>query len=305
MEAAVQKFIERPELCNETAAAKVERAGFALTDYLEGVLLGKPASAVALFPQYRETQELAGADRIHPADLWAHGMALERAGNPGGRRGAGVRPGGAFAHGQGRPAAGEDRRRRGGPRTARKSASRSRPRRRPASRKIFWKVCAGFFEAMGLGLLPLDIYVKRAASRVLLQYASLAKGELGRVRPAGSGPGVLLRAGSSRLTAPMRPACKACDWPGAWRVSRRSTTRPPSTAASIRCCWRRRASASRGQGHLVGAVGRRRRQDQGSVRPVPPADRLAAQAAPGQCAAWRGLDQRDRYRGAIRTSSRP
>src|SRR5512133_304643 len=68
MEAAVQKFIERPELCNETAAAKVERAGFALTDYLEGVLLGKPVSAVALFPQYRDVQELAGADRIHPAD---------------------------------------------------------------------------------------------------------------------------------------------------------------------------------------------------------------------------------------------
>ena len=71
MEAAVQKFIERPELCNEVSAAKVERAGFALTDYLEGVLHGKPASPVALFPQYRETQELAGADRNHPADLWA------------------------------------------------------------------------------------------------------------------------------------------------------------------------------------------------------------------------------------------
>src|SRR5687768_151794 len=71
MEAAVQKFIERPELCNEPSAAKIERAGFALTEYLEGVLLGKPASAVALFPQYRDVQELAGADRIHPADLWA------------------------------------------------------------------------------------------------------------------------------------------------------------------------------------------------------------------------------------------
>ena len=32
---------------------------------------------------------------------------------------------------------------------------------------------------MAAGLLPLDVYVKRAASRVLLQYASLAKGELG------------------------------------------------------------------------------------------------------------------------------
>ena len=32
MEAAAQKFIERPELCTEVAAAKVERAGFALTE---------------------------------------------------------------------------------------------------------------------------------------------------------------------------------------------------------------------------------------------------------------------------------
>src|SRR5437868_7177281 len=70
MEAAVQKFIERPDLCNEQGASKVERAGFALTEYLEGVLHGKPAPAVALFPQYKETQELAGAERAHPADLW-------------------------------------------------------------------------------------------------------------------------------------------------------------------------------------------------------------------------------------------
>src|SRR5690349_23008644 len=43
MEAAVQKFIERPDLCDEKSSAKVERAGFALTEYLEGVLLGKAA----------------------------------------------------------------------------------------------------------------------------------------------------------------------------------------------------------------------------------------------------------------------
>jgi chemosensory pili system protein ChpA (sensor histidine kinase/response regulator) len=71
MEAAVQKFVERPELCNEQGAAKVERAGFALTEYLESVLLGKPGSSVALFPQYKDVQELAGADRVHPADLWS------------------------------------------------------------------------------------------------------------------------------------------------------------------------------------------------------------------------------------------
>ena len=70
MEAAVQRFIDKPELCTEQASAKVERAGFALTEYLEAVLLGKSASSVALFPQFKDVQELAGAERVHPADLW-------------------------------------------------------------------------------------------------------------------------------------------------------------------------------------------------------------------------------------------
>ena len=72
MEAAVQKFVQQPENCNQEAAAKIERASFALTEYLEGVLADKPISAVSLFPQYLEVQELIRADRIHPADLWSH-----------------------------------------------------------------------------------------------------------------------------------------------------------------------------------------------------------------------------------------
>ena len=71
MEAAVQKFIERPELCTEVAAAKVERAGFALTEYLEALLGGKSVSPVSLFVQYKDVQDVCGADRVHPADLWA------------------------------------------------------------------------------------------------------------------------------------------------------------------------------------------------------------------------------------------
>ena len=70
MEAVAQKFVQRPELCSDVAANRVERASFALTEYLEGILTGKTASPVALFPQYRAVLELADADRVHPADLW-------------------------------------------------------------------------------------------------------------------------------------------------------------------------------------------------------------------------------------------
>jgi chemosensory pili system protein ChpA (sensor histidine kinase/response regulator) len=70
MEAAVQKFLQQPENCTAESSSKLERASFALSEYLQGVLSDKPVSAVSLFPQYREIQEIVRADRIHPADLW-------------------------------------------------------------------------------------------------------------------------------------------------------------------------------------------------------------------------------------------
>ena len=70
MESAVQKFIQRPELCTDDAASTLERASFALSEYLENVLAGKAVSPVTLFPQYRDVQGLSGASRVHPADLW-------------------------------------------------------------------------------------------------------------------------------------------------------------------------------------------------------------------------------------------
>ncbi|MFO1245485.1 MAG: Hpt domain-containing protein [Ramlibacter sp.] len=178
MEAAAQKFVERPELCSEASAAKIERAGFALTDYLEAVLLGKPVSAVALFPQYRDVQELAGADRVHPADLWAFEWrwtepevalpqdALAYDATTRSRMDQSVlkvvKSGDAqAAHGLVNLSLG--------------LAAGQTPRQP----RIFWKIAAAYFEALSLGLLSADLYVKRAASRVLMQYAALAKGEFG------------------------------------------------------------------------------------------------------------------------------
>ena len=175
MEAAAQKFIERPELCTEAAAAKVERAGFALTEYLEAMLGGKAVSPVSLFLQYKDVQDLCGADRVHPADLWGMDWRWND-----------------FAGAESQPLAYEPAVRArmdqavlkivkaADPAAGREMADISaglaaaQTARQP---KIFWKVAAGYFEAVALGLLPADVYVKRAASRVLLQYASLAKGD--------------------------------------------------------------------------------------------------------------------------------
>ena len=41
MESAVQQFVQRPEKCNEAAAAVLERASFALIEYLGVILAGR------------------------------------------------------------------------------------------------------------------------------------------------------------------------------------------------------------------------------------------------------------------------
>ncbi|HYF43455.1 MAG TPA: Hpt domain-containing protein, partial [Ramlibacter sp.] len=178
MEAAAQKFVERPELCSDAAAAKVERAGFALTEYLEGVLMGKAVSAVALFPQYRDVQELSGADRVHPADLWSLDWRWVEPETPAVARALVYDPvvRSRMDHAVLRIVKTGDRPAGRELADACLSLAASQSARQP---KVFWKIAAGYFEALAQGLLPLDLYVKRAASRVLLQYASLAKGELG------------------------------------------------------------------------------------------------------------------------------
>ncbi len=175
MEAAVQKFIQRPEQCNQDAASKVEQASFALTEYLEGVLADKPVSAVSLFPQYRDVQGLVGADRIHPADLWVFDWRW-------------IEP--AFALTADARAYDDASRQvldqlvlkimRTGDAQAAQSFrdmclgfAQAEPAGEP---RAFWKIAAGYFEALAQGALKVDLYVKRAASRILLQYAAFAKG---------------------------------------------------------------------------------------------------------------------------------
>ncbi len=176
MEASVQKFVERPELCSEPAASKVERAGFALTEYLEGVLLGKATSPVALFPQYKDVQELAGSERIHPADLWPYDWRWIEPETPAVAQKLVYDPAVRSRMDQAvlrivksaDPAAAKDLV------DCCLGLAAGQEARQP---RTFWKICAGYFEAMALGLVPADVYVKRAGSRVLLQYATLAKGD--------------------------------------------------------------------------------------------------------------------------------
>ena len=72
-EAAVVRYVAKPQKLTAQTVENLERASFALLDYIGRVLGGKAVSALSLFPQYRAVQEDAGVDRVHPADLWGVG----------------------------------------------------------------------------------------------------------------------------------------------------------------------------------------------------------------------------------------
>lgn len=178
MEAAVQKFVQQPEQCNQDAAGKIERASFALTEYLEGVLADKRVSAVSLFPQYRDVQELVRADRIHPADLWPFEWRWLEPELPATAEPRNYDDGARAVLDQSVLQVMKGK----APQAAKNLKELSlgfAARQADRQPRIFWKIAAAYFEAVANELLGSDLYVKRAASRILMQYASLAKGDTG------------------------------------------------------------------------------------------------------------------------------
>jgi chemosensory pili system protein ChpA (sensor histidine kinase/response regulator) len=169
-EAALQKLTStRPIKLDAKHVDSIEQASFALLDYLSRLLSGKPVSPLALFPQYRLVQELAGADRVHPADLWPHdwqwrdiaadtakprsldaslrseveGLTLQL------MRQGGTEPALALSNLFAGLAAGSDKKHR--------------------HVATLWQLAAAFFEAQGQRLLVPDVHSKRIASRLLSQ----------------------------------------------------------------------------------------------------------------------------------------
>ena len=176
-EAAVQRFIAKPHKLTTSAVDDIERASFALLDYLTRLLAGKPVSTLSLFPQYRAVQEAAGADRVHPADLWitdwqwravAADPATTRREHDAWTQSALESlllpimrvpdPKDAAAHMS--------------ELTAGLGAGASQ-----TQIATLWKLASAVFEAQSLGLLGFDVFSKRVASRLLAQFRILARGE--------------------------------------------------------------------------------------------------------------------------------
>ena len=295
-----------PNCAMKPRPAKVERAGFALTDYLEGVLLGKPASAVALFPQYRDMQELAGADRIHPADLWAfewrwnepadagrapsHWCTTRRCGRAWTRRVLRlVKTGDASAARELAKislalAAIADR----------APAARSSGRSAPAFSRPSASACCRSTSTSSA-----------RASRVLLQYASLAKGELGVSDRLVQD---LVFFCAQAVPAPSTDAPSLRGVRQAWGLARFApvdyqTAQYGRFDPVLLAQARKRIGAAKDTWSALSGG------DAGKIKGL--ADqfhlltRLAAQAASGQRAAGAGSDQRDRYGRAVRPAPGP
>ena len=178
-EGALARLSARPRLITAAAVDTIERGSFALLDFIGRRLAGKPVSTLALFPQYRALQELAGASRAHPADLWtvdwawhelpadahaaprqADAQTLERieADLLALMRGA---PPAVAAH-MSELFAGLA----AGQQVQAARAGDTVPARRLAT---LWTLAAGFFEAQAHGLFKPDAHGKRVGSRLLAQ----------------------------------------------------------------------------------------------------------------------------------------
>jgi chemosensory pili system protein ChpA (sensor histidine kinase/response regulator) len=176
-ETLVQRAASRPQTLTPAVMADIERASFALLDYLGRLLGGKPVSPLSLFPQYRAVQDAAEANRVHPADLWSVDWRWRElpadTSMPSRRPDAalhdalegellalmrGAKPQVAAAHISDLCAA------------LGVGAT-------DAEVATLWRLAAGVFQAQAAGLLGFDLYTKRFASRLLAQFRILERGE--------------------------------------------------------------------------------------------------------------------------------
>lgn len=178
MEAALQHYVQQPMDCTEAVVQTLERASFALLEYLEAVLAGQRLPAVALFPQYRDVQALYGNEgKIHPADLWPIERRLRDPELPRTAEPLSYSPeqrkildAAVLQIIKGQDIASASAR------MCEVSLGFANAQTEFALR-IFWKVAAAYFDAMAHGLLKADVYTKRVASRLLMVAAALAKGD--------------------------------------------------------------------------------------------------------------------------------
>lgn len=176
MESVCGRFINNPKLVSSNAVDKIEYAIFAVLEYLESLLADKPVSSIGLFAQYRDIKLLAGFDRAHPADLWIRQPfewlepALPATSSQ--DYSAEVRAGLDSALLRVLQSADTEAAKELSQISLQLTQSQSN-----SKAATFWKVCAGFFEALEKKLIPFDVYAKRSAAGIVIHYNNLKHGD--------------------------------------------------------------------------------------------------------------------------------
>ena len=174
-ENALQRFIAKPRTLDLAAVEAIERASFALLDYIGRRLAGRTISSVALFPQLRGVLELAGAQRVHPADLWMHDWRWRDI--PAATSARGVRADSDTLTQFEERLLSLMRRTNMADADALRDMSVALAAAGTTQTATLWRMVAAFFEIWGHGLLPADNFVKRMASRVLSQLRAQVRGD--------------------------------------------------------------------------------------------------------------------------------
>ncbi|RZJ08231.1 MAG: hypothetical protein EOP39_14335 [Rubrivivax sp.] len=175
-EAAVARLAERPLEVEASTVDTIERADFALLAYVAKLLAGNKTSPLALYPSYRQLQQLNAAERIHPADLWQFDWAwrsvpLED----------GVLPRSADAVRAPFEAALLRQMRDPGPGHAANLSGlcAGLAAALPAGHaRTLWQLAAAVFEGLALKLLKADDYTKRLGSKLLHELRVAGRGDV-------------------------------------------------------------------------------------------------------------------------------
>ena len=175
-EQAVAALGQTPDRFDADALALLERASFAVMDYLRRQLAGQPVSPLALFPSYRDALGLARDPRVHPADLCpmpeapdtaAHWAASAAPRQPGPDvRGAMER---ALLALMRHP---EDAR----PLARLSEVCAGLAAGASGRQALLWHLASAFFEAQASGALAADDYTRRMPSRLLAQVRASERG---------------------------------------------------------------------------------------------------------------------------------
>ncbi|CAK7027462.1 MAG: Sensor histidine kinase RcsC [Saezia sanguinis] len=173
---AVQQFTDRPDALNADNVNKVDRACFALLDFFQLLLNGKPVYPVGLFAQYRDVAEISKLN-VQPSDLWSFNWQWTDVALPAANQVNEQELESALSRVdkvmlgllRGNLDTAKDFR------TIALGLAYSPKDERSGQ---FWALVAGFFDGIATQSIPLNIYTKRAASQVLNIHKSYTQGQM-------------------------------------------------------------------------------------------------------------------------------